>query len=213
MIKNFEGRRVLIAAPHTDDGEFGCGGTISWLLERGADVYYLAFSAAEQSVLPHLPKDILRTEVKKAIEVLGIPQDHLILDKIPVRHFNSHRQAILEEMIRIRTELDPEIVFCPSLDDIHQDHQVVAQESLRAFKKCTILGYEMPWNNLQFKTSSFFVLEEKHVQCKIEALSMYESQKHRSYASEEFLRALAVTRGTQIGAKYAEAFELVRMVF
>src|SRR5207244_7059171 len=39
-------RRVLVLAPHTDDGEFGCGGTMARLVEGGADVRYVAFSIA-----------------------------------------------------------------------------------------------------------------------------------------------------------------------
>ena len=38
--------RVLVLAPHTDDGEFGCGGTMARLVEAGADVRYVAFSIA-----------------------------------------------------------------------------------------------------------------------------------------------------------------------
>ena len=30
--------RVLILAPHTDDGEFGCGGTIAKHIENGDSV-------------------------------------------------------------------------------------------------------------------------------------------------------------------------------
>src|SRR5581483_8652265 len=36
-------RRVLVLAPHTDDGEFGCGGTMARLVEAGAEVRYVAF--------------------------------------------------------------------------------------------------------------------------------------------------------------------------
>ena len=39
-------RRVLVLAPHTDDGEFGCGGTMARLVEGGAEVRYVAFSRA-----------------------------------------------------------------------------------------------------------------------------------------------------------------------
>ena len=66
MINFNEIKNVLILAPHTDDGEFGCGGSIVKLIDSGAEVYYVAFSACEQSVLPHLPKDILVSEVKEA---------------------------------------------------------------------------------------------------------------------------------------------------
>ncbi len=37
-------KNVLIISPHTDDGEFGCGGTISKLLDNGTNVYFLVFS-------------------------------------------------------------------------------------------------------------------------------------------------------------------------
>ena len=37
-------KRVLVLAPHTDDGEFGCGGTMARLVEAGVEVHYQAFS-------------------------------------------------------------------------------------------------------------------------------------------------------------------------
>ena len=40
----------------------------------------------------------------------------------------------------------------------------------------------------------------------------YRSQAHRPYATEEFVRGLARTRGTQIGVKYAEAFQVFRWI-
>ena len=69
MITNF--KNVLILAPHTDDGELGAGGTISRLIEYGANVYYAAFSTAEASVPDGMPKDILKTEVKEAKKVVA----------------------------------------------------------------------------------------------------------------------------------------------
>jgi LmbE family N-acetylglucosaminyl deacetylase len=53
-------------APHTDDGELGAGGFISKLVDEGAEVFYMAFSTAEESVPEGFPKDILKTEVKAA---------------------------------------------------------------------------------------------------------------------------------------------------
>ncbi|HHE40077.1 MAG TPA: PIG-L family deacetylase, partial [Candidatus Cloacimonetes bacterium] len=69
--------RVLILAPHTDDGELGCGGAISKFVEEDMDVYYAAFSVAEKSIPDGFPKNILESEVKKAMEVLGIPKTNL----------------------------------------------------------------------------------------------------------------------------------------
>jgi len=206
----FNVKTVLVLAPHTDDGEFGCGGTIARLRRDGARVIYVAFSAAEQSVLPHLPKDILRTEVKQATEMLGVSADDCIVLNFEVRRFPELRQGILDRMIQLQQTYDPDIVFLPSANDTHQDHHTIAQEGFRAFKRTTMLGYEVPWNNLDFRTSCFVAISEEDLETKVRAVGMYQSQAHRSYADPEFIRSLARTRGVQIGKRYAETFEVVR---
>jgi LmbE family N-acetylglucosaminyl deacetylase len=207
-----EKKRVLVLAPHTDDGEFGCGGSINKLTEMGSEVIYVAFSAAEKSVPIGWPPEVLREEVKQATKFLGIPEKNLLVLDYPVREFMRHRQEILEDMVRFKAQCQPDLVFLPSLNDTHQDHQVVAEEGFRAFKTVSMLGYEIPWNNLTFHTNFFIFLEEKHLEKKILALECYESQKGRPYASAEFIRSLARTRGTQIGSTYAEVFEAIRWV-
>lgn len=203
---------VLVLAPHTDDGEFGCGGTIVQLIAQGYRVVYVAFSAAEQSVLPQFPRDILRHEVVVATGALGIrAKDCFVLD-FSVRRFPEFRQDILEKMVLLNKEYQPDIVFLPSIQDTHQDHLVIAQEGFRAFKKTTMLAYEVPWNNLDFRTTCFYVISEEQLKTKIKALQCYQSQVHRSYVTEEFIRSLAITRGTQISQRYAEVFEVVRLI-
>ena len=209
----FDNKKVaLVLAPHTDDGEFGCGGTVSKMLESGLEVYYVAFSACEQSVLPNFPSDILKTEVKAATRKLGVKDENLILFSYDVRTFNFRRQEILQDMIELRKKFNPDLVLMPSVNDIHQDHHTIAVEGLRAFKFSSILCYEVPWNNFTFETSSFVILDDKHIETKIEALKCYESQAHRTYANEEFIRSLARTRGVQISARYAETFDVVRWI-
>src|SRR5258708_10860181 len=141
-------QQVLVLAPHTDDGELGCGGSISKFIEEGKDVYYVAFSIATRSLPPHLAPDTLANEVRVATKVLGIPGENLILFDFDVRRFKEFRQDILEEIIKIKSKINPDLVFVPTLNDIHQDHQVIAEEGLRAFKNVSILGYELPWNSL-----------------------------------------------------------------
>lgn len=205
-------KRALILAPHTDDGEFGCGATISKMIENGTDVHLAAFSACEKSVLKKYPPDILIGELKRATSKLGILEENLYLYDFEVRIFNERRQDLLQTIIDLREKINPDVVFMPSLDDIHQDHLTIAQEGLRAFKFCTILTYEMPWNNLTFSTSSFVILEERHILKKIDALKEYKSQAHRPYSNEEFIRSLARTRGVQINTTYAETFNVVRWI-
>jgi LmbE family N-acetylglucosaminyl deacetylase len=209
---NINNKKVLVLAPHTDDAEFGCGGTISKLIEQGNEVFCAAFSACEQSVLKHFPKDILITEIKEATKELSLLPENLFLYNYEVRTFNYRRQEILQDLINLRTQINPDIIFIPSLNDIHQDHFTIAQEGLRAFKNSTILCYEVPWNNLNFNTTVFFILSEKHMQDKCNALAKYKSQAHRSYANADFLMSLAKVRGTQISSQYAECFEVLRLI-
>jgi len=98
-------------------------------------------------------------------------------------------------MIRLREKIQPDLVFLPSTFDNHQDHQVISQEGFRAFKMCSILGYEESWNNPSFTTNGFVKLEEKHINKKIEALSKYQSQSKKSYMSPDFTRSLAKIEG------------------
>lgn len=205
-------KNVLVLAPHTDDGELGCGGTISRLIEEGVNVYYAAFSTAEQSLPNGLPGDTLKKEVKKATEVLGIASSNLIIYNFEVRKLNYVRQEILENLVELKKKVHFDLVFLPSLNDIHQDHKTVAEEGLRAFKNTTVLGYELIWNNLTFNTTSFIKLQNHHIKQKALALKEYISQDGRNYMSDEFIFSLAKTRGVQIGCEYAEAFEVLRLI-
>jgi len=205
-------RRVLVLAPHTDDGEVGCGGSIHKFLSEGIEIFYAAFSTAQKSLRSGLPTGTLEKEVKAATQVLGIPSQNLLIFDYAVREFPKYRQEILEELIRIRSKICPDLVFVPSPTDIHQDHKVLADEALRAFKKVTVLGYEEPWNNIVFVTRNFIKLREVDVQVKVAALKCYRSQTHRSYLTEDFVWSLARVRGTQIENEYAEAFEVLRFI-
>ncbi|MBL7877987.1 MAG: PIG-L family deacetylase [Cyclobacteriaceae bacterium] len=205
-------KNVLVLAPHTDDGELGCGGSIVKFLEEGAKVHYVAFSICTKSLPPHLAPDTLEKEVRIATKILGIKPEHLILYDFDVRRFKEFRQDILEELVQIKLKLEPDLVFIPTLHDIHQDHQVISEEGLRAFKNTSILAYELPWNNLTFNTAGFIKLESSHIEKKIEALHAYNSQKHRSYLNANFIKSLATTRGVQISTNFAEAFEVIRWV-
>lgn len=206
-------KRVLILAPHTDDGELGCGATIANLLKKGTEVFYVAFSSCEQSLSDGLAKDTLITEMYNATSTLGIPSDNVRVLNFEVRRFEENRQNILEEMVRLNKEINPDGVFSPSVHDVHQDHVTIANECLRAFKKKTIFQYEVPWNNYTFDNQFFYCVDEEDVALKIKSVNCYESQRMRDYVKEEFLRGLLLTHGVQIGMKYAEVYEIPHLIY
>lgn len=191
---------ILCLSPHTDDCEMGCGGTIAKLVEQGNKIKVVNFSYL-------FNKGNLAPEAVASSKILGVNFEFINLD---VRRFNEKRQEILDSMIFFKKEFQPDLVFLPSSFDIHQDHRVIYEEGVRAFKNCKMLGYEVPWNNFSFEHSTFSVLEERHLQKKIEAVGKYVSQKDRKYTNPEFIKSLAIVRGVQVGAEYAECFQTIR---
>jgi LmbE family N-acetylglucosaminyl deacetylase len=200
-----------VLGAHTDD-EFGMAGTIARMVEAGAEVHYACFSPCEESVPEGWDRDVLKREVRDAIRVLGIAEDRFTLYDFRVRHFPAHRQELLEELVKLRQRIEPDIVFVPAMSDMHQDHGVVAREGLRAFKHATILGYELPMNTISFQHACFVRLEERHLEIKMQHAAAYASQAFRPYLRPEFIRSLALVRGVQINQPAAEAFEVIRAV-
>lgn len=205
-------QRILVLGPHTDDGEWGAGASIARWIKQGHEIWYAAFSAAEESVLSDFSPDVLRTEIIDATMELGIKKENLRVLKHKVRYFPRDRQEILEEMIRLRREIQPTLVILPSSYDTHQDHKVISEEGFRAFKRTCILGYEIPWNNRKIDLTYFQEVDEEDLIKKIQAIAAYKSQAFRNPKYEEFIRSLAVQRGFQVGSRYAEAYEVIRWV-
>lgn len=204
--------RVLVLAPHTDDAELGCGGTMARMLEKDIDLWVAAFSTARASLPPGADPDTLKDEFKRATSLLGIPEDRVLVYDYVVRKLSYSRQEVLEELVKLRKELAPEMVLLPSGSDLHQDHQVLHDEGLRAFKEITVWGYELPWNHITFPAQAFVTLEERHLEAKWDALQAYESQleRERRYFERDFIVGLARVRGVQVKEEYAEAFEVIR---
>jgi len=205
-------RPVLVLGAHPDD-ELGCGATIAKLVDEGHEVFHYYLSPCEQSLNDiGLPVEQLQQECEKSRRALGIAPEHCGNFNFPVRYFPTVRQDILEEFIKIRKEVNPSLVFVPNSNDIHQDHHSVYEEAVRAFKHSSILGYELPWNTLTMNHDCLVVVEETHIQRKLEALTAYASQLQRIYANTQFFRSLAEVRGVQANAQYAECFEVIRII-
>ena len=203
--------KVLALSPHTDDIEFGCGGLIHKMLENGSEIHVANFSFCEESVPDGFPKMILKNEMHESLQVIGIDNDNIHEYSFPVRHFPQYRQEILEIMVKLNRDLNPDLVFTPSSFDVHQDHNTIYHECLRAYRYKSIFGYELPWNNITFSTTGLFELSEENLDIKIAAVKCYKSQQFRHYLKENFIRNLASVRGAQNKTQFAEAFEVIRL--
>ena len=208
----FRNKRILILSPHIDDGEIAMGGTIARLIEDGNEVFYLSFSFSDVSLPEGFNIDDIKNESSRARAVLGIKKDNFFAENYQTRHFASCRQAILEDMVAYGKKILPEVVFSPSSTDIHQDHEVIYKEALRAFRYGTLLGFEHIKNNLSWENRLFISLTEEHVRKKLEAINCFESQMVKGTLDLESLRGLAKMRGAQVRIHLAESFEVIRMI-
>ena len=180
----------------------GCGGTIAKIVEEGWKVHVIYFSAVADRY-PNLVE-----EAANSGKILGITHEVL---NFQTRFFPRDRQEILQALYDHSRKIEYDLVFTPTTTDIHQDHNVVTSEAKRAFRKCTLLGYELPWNNLEVALNCFIPLEERHIKKKISALECYDSQKHNPYFNEKFFRSVVKMRGIQLAHDYAEGFETIKV--
>lgn len=201
--------RLLIVAPHADDLELGAGGTVHRLAADGWDVRAVVLSLAAESLPEGFEAGSNLEECHRAMKSLGVASSRI--EDFPVRHFGANRQAILDLLIAERNKFRPTMVIAPSSHDFHQDHAVVADEALRAFAgKCSLYGFDMPWNTVADGPSFYVELSDENIDAKVKALAEYHSQvaKGSRYFEEDFIRGLAAVRAARCGYSFAERFEV-----
>jgi LmbE family N-acetylglucosaminyl deacetylase len=147
------------------------------------------------------------------MEVFGI-ENYTLLD-FETRKFDRQRQHILDWMCAEGESFKPDLVLCSAYGDCHQDHIIVRDEAVRAYRRSSILGYELPWSNPAGFFPRFYVpLEQEHLNIKLKALAKYKSQwGKRHYMETEIVQATTLMRGQQIDHRYAEAFEVMRWIW
>ncbi len=206
--------KILVISAHADDMELGCGATIDKLVSEGKDVYSLALSVNNKGKAEQYPREHIVMEAMESAKILGIPADKVFIEHFENRTFPEQRQQILDTIWKYKKQIQPDLVITGALNDMHQDHATVAQESLRAFKDCNLIAYAFDWNRLNKHVNFYSEISEKNLQNKIKAVQTYKSQTdtQRTYLSEKYLRSWAFTRGVEVGLPLAEAFEIVRII-
>lgn len=204
---DLKNKTVLLIAPHLDDIELGLGGTVSKLCKNGNKIFYIGLSLP-----PLVEREIFMKEFWNSNSFFDIPKDHYYLHDFDPRNLFDDRMDILQLFYDFGRQHKPDLVFIPNSKDLHQSHQVVHAEGKRAFKYSTILGYELPWNSMEFDMDVFITFGEEEMQAKLNAVNAFETQKSRMFFANNITLDLARVRGKQIGKEYAECFELIRLI-
>ena len=192
--------KILYLNAHPDDSLLACGGTIAKQIEQGHEITYVVFSWLNQG--------FNKEEIINSLTSLGLKESHIRLLNYEVRNFPYFASAIRQEMINLREQIKPDKVFINSSFDHHQDHEIVSKEGYRAFREETLFGYILPWNVRELKFHAFQEIEQKHLDAKLKAVKLLNSQQFRFYYDQERIKALAISIGLFRRKKLAEPFEV-----
>ncbi len=203
----FYGKRVLFIGAHPDDIELGAGALIHNIRPH-CEVTCVTLSDNQKN--PTL-RNVL-SEHYESMKVLGVPREKVIVEKFETRYLPAHRQEVLEYLLKLRREIKPDIIFTHSKEDIHQDHNTVTQEALRAYRGITVLGFDVMRSSHGFFPNFFVEVNEENVNKKIEALAQYKTYADKYYFGAELLRATMVRHGALAEKDFAEGFDILRVV-
>jgi len=217
---------VLVIAPHPDDEVLGCGGTIKRLTDSGVRVTVLVASRGKKTLYSEEKIINVRKQALNAHRVLGVSETFFFdypapeLDLISISELSSSISALI-------VKEKPDAVFLPHHGDIHHDHEAIFTAGLvasRPVNDCSVkfvFTYEVlsetewapPFASKVF-VPQLFVTINREFSSKVEAMKCYTSQIRNfpNPRSEKSLEALANYRGSTVGAEYAEAFMIIRII-
>ncbi|MGV7234744.1 MAG: PIG-L deacetylase family protein [Nitrosomonadaceae bacterium] len=184
--------KVLLLDPHPDDVALQCTGYILQHPEYEYRIEY--FSDCEN-------KDVVN-EWRQYSNALGLEQVEHDFNR---REFYMQQEDIIDSVYDSK-KWEPDIIFAPSPDDPHQDHQVISRAAVAIYgKDKTILFYGN--HNYNLKADTFCVFGDHVMNQKLFLLSYFESQKHRDYFDSDFIRSSHVFNKVD---RYAERFKVYR---
>jgi LmbE family N-acetylglucosaminyl deacetylase len=221
---------ILVIAPHADDETLGMGGSIARFATEGKHVVVAVLTGPGDEPHPLWPAstwDEIRAEAAHAMKVLGVAD--LIFENLPAACLDRTPDHVINETVSdVIARVQPHELYIPYLHDLHKDHLALSYAALvhsRGYlaqaRGIELLAmYETPTETHLFPAAlqppfvpNMWVDVSATIEAKLEAWSCYRSQqqKGRTPRSPEALRALALTRGAEIGAESAEGFLVLRI--
>lgn len=198
---------ILALAPHPDDLEIGCGGTLAVHAKRGDDVFIYVATSGECGG----DAQTRREEQEKAAQILGVKKVYwggFVDTKLP-----ESSLALMQDLERVIQEVNPDTVYINHIHDTHQDHREMAQIAHSATRYVpNVLAYETP-STTHFEPSVYMDTAET-LALKISALEAHASQVERTHVRLNIVEIAMATshfRGVQGKMSCAEAFIPIRM--
>lgn len=203
----FSADTVCCIGAHPDDIELGCGALIADIIHQTRVICVTLSDNQKNPALKNLVQ-----EHNASMEILGVKPENYRLHDFTTRRFQAARQEILEVMIELKKEYRPEVVLVHTAQDIHQDHQTVTEEALRAFRGTTLLGFDVLRSSYGFFPDFLVEVSEEAVRTKIRALKAYQTYSDKYYFDENIIYSTAIRHGALAERPFAEGFDILRIV-
>ncbi len=209
--------KIMAIGAHLDDIEIACGGTLAKAIKAGHEVRVLIMSKSgytnKDGIVQRSDEQAVEEGVK-ALHTLGITEIE-ILD-FPTKDIPFRSDVVNAIDVSIAA-FNPDIIFTHHPFDTHQAHEGVAKASIAAARrKNTVFFYEpitpSGRSYVPFKPSLYVDIEST-LCMKIASLKCHKSEYNKFGAEDwiEGVRCRCGFRGYEIGKKYAEAFEVLRL--
>jgi LmbE family N-acetylglucosaminyl deacetylase len=201
---------VLCLGAHSDDIEIGCGGTILRLAGQhpGTVFHWVVFSAI----------GVREDEARRGAMLFGgtAAAKGALLKTFPdgfMPFVGADVKTVFEEL---KQAISPDLIFCSSRKDAHQDHRLISELTWNTFRNHMILEYEIPKYDGDMGQPNVFVpLEAELYQKKIQyIMDAYQSQHTKRWFEDNTFLSLMRLRGMECNAAsgYAEAFYCHKLV-
>ena len=209
--------KIMAIGAHLDDIEIACGGTLAKAIKAGHDIKILIMSKSGYTNKEGRVQRSNETAVNEglnALHTLGL-KDIEILD-FPTKDIPFRSDVVNAIDVRM-DKYNPDIIFTHHPFDTHQAHEGVAKATIAAARrKNTVFFYEpitpSGRSYVPFKPSLYVDIEST-IDLKIASLKCHKSEYNKFGAEDwiEGVRCRCGFRGYEIGKKYAEAFEILRL--
>lgn len=209
--------RILAIGAHLDDIEIACGGTLAKAIENGHLVKVLIMSKSgytNKEGIVQRSDDTAVAEGIKALNVLGI-EDIEILD-FPTKDI-PWRSDVVTAIDLCISEYDPDIIFTHHPFDTHQAHAGVSNATVSAARRRNTVFFYEPItpsgrSYVAFRPQLYVDIGQT-IEKKLNALREHRSE-YNKFGAEDWIEGVYARcgfRGYEIGKKYAEAFEVLRI--
>ena len=201
----FKGKKILLVGSHPDDLEFGCGATLSQI--KNEDVRCVIFSDTT-----NLNGELILKELENSLSgVYGV--NFTLMRNIKNMNFVNQEVEIKQKLYDMKNEFKPDIILSASRKSHNPDHRVLGESVLSVFQEQTVLFYEVVRGDYEFQPNFYNEVSEEDAEIKQDAIRQYITQtKKRDYAKSSIILSQLIFRGSQILKRYAEAFEVGRIV-